>query len=357
MKRHLRRSFVSTFVPVVAIAASVVAADAGATQVAVTRLSVHGRPRCESEEAPPAVYVARRPNDQGLPTDDVAIAEGTIESDTALPYVRLSVVADLSIMRDGDVRDVSKLFVRIAPDGARLPLRLEMPIDEGLTPIRLELARPISDRFVHRLPLLIPLRLRVFDGAGGHELATSPEAAWRLVPSAGEGMGSAPGGGLVQLPGGGDAALGAQVAVLFGCETMPRVAYSLTGVAIGGRARTPGSRLKSVRVHEGTPDGPVVAEVLEDVALPYTAIGRRVIDIPDLHVIGEEAATREFFVVVTFADAETDLVSHSYEVDEALSAARKRAFYRVIEGAVLEPAEGIDYAIDLLTDGLYSTAD
>lgn len=359
MKRSVRRCLVSTFVPAAALVATLVsgAASAGAVEVRVTKISAHGLDRCEEGGAPPLYYVARRPNAAGLPTDDVAIVDAILESDTALPAVRLAIVADLSVFRHGDVRDVSKLFWRVAPDGTRVPLRVEMPVDEGLTPVRVEIARPIADRFVSRLPLLVPLRLRVFDGATGHELATSADAAWRLVSSAGESAGSAPGGTLVQLPGGAAAADGAQLAVLYGCETMPRVAYTLTGVRIGGRARTPGSRLKSVRVHAGTPDGPVVSEAFEDVSLPAIAIGRQVIDIPDVTVLGDEAATREFFVVVTFADAETDLVSHPIEEDEALPAVRKRGFYRIAEGAVLEAMTNIDYSIDLLTDGRFGTAD
>ena len=92
-------------------------------------------------------------------------------------------------------------------------------------------------------------------------------------------------------------------------------------------------------------------------ALPSIAIGRRVIDIPDVLVDDGEAAGRDFWVVVTFADGESDLVSHDMDDDVALPAIRKRLFFRRSAADPLEAAGGIAYGIDLLIDGRLQTAD
>jgi len=354
MKRHIGSVSLVTFATT--LAAAVVSADAA--EIRFTRLSVHGAPRCE-QEAPPAVYVARRPNDQGQPTDDVTIVDGVLETDEIVAdAVRISIEADLSVFHAGDVRDVSKMFFWVQPDGTRVPLPHELVLDPvGPTPFNIELARPIARRFLPRLPLSIPLRLKITDPAGCHDVVTSPEAAWRIVPSAGEGFGSEPGGPLVQLPDGATASDDAQLAVLYGCETMPRVQYALTGVAIRGRGRFDGARLKSVRVHEGTPDGPVVVEAAEDIALPAIYVGKTVIDFPDVLIPGDDAASREFWVVVTFADGETDIAAQPYEPEVVAPAFRTRTLFRAGSTEAFEAADGLDYAIDLLTDGRLYTAD
>ncbi len=349
------KNLVIAFALGASLAVSTFPSTAVAGDLRIDDVVVHGRPTCTGDLSP--VYVARRANPDAFPTDDVTIVEGVIESDDGLPAVRLGVFADLSVLRPGDVRDISKMFVLVTPDGERVPLRQLMPLNDGLNPIRLELRRPLADRFLNRLPILIPLRLTVFEGSDGPELASSGDATWQIVPTGGESIGGAPGGSLIQLPAGGTAVDDAQVAVRYGCETLPRgVDYRLTGVAVRGLRRSPESRIKSIEIRRDAPDGLVVARTAEDVALPAIYIGRRVIDLPDV-LVGAHEADAAFFVVLTFSDGLTDLQAH----DDALPAQwvgwNYPTLWRIDGWSEFEQAEGVSYAIDLLTDGRLQTAD